>query len=83
MCIGLTLGGQKEAVLSHKLHNPVDLMDSLARIEGFFNKLQEAGIAPLSIGGDHLVSLPILRTLMFIPVPQNDIEFLSHELSHE
>ena len=43
--------------------NPVDLMDSLARIQGFYDRLHAAGIAPLSIGGDHLVSLPILRAL--------------------
>ena len=43
--------------------NPVDLMDSLKRIQGFFEQVQAAGIAPLSIGGDHLISLPILRTL--------------------
>lgn len=43
--------------------NPVDLMDSLVHIEAFFNRLQEANIAPLSVGGDHLVSLPILRAL--------------------
>jgi guanidinopropionase len=43
--------------------NPVDLMDSLARIEGFFDQLCAANIAPLSVGGDHLVSLPILRAL--------------------
>jgi guanidinopropionase len=38
-------------------------MDSLVHIEAFFNRLQEANIAPLSVGGDHLVSLPILRAL--------------------
>lgn len=43
--------------------NPVDLMDSLSRIEEFFARLQGAKIAPLSVGGDHLVSLPILRAL--------------------
>jgi len=43
--------------------NPIDLMDSLKRIESFFDNLVSAGIAPLSIGGDHLVSLPILRAL--------------------
>lgn len=43
--------------------NPVDLMDSLERIEAFFKQLTQAGIAPLSVGGDHLVSLPILRAL--------------------
>jgi guanidinopropionase len=43
--------------------NPVDLMDSLARIEAFYDQLCTANIAPLSVGGDHLVSLPILRAL--------------------
>ena len=43
--------------------NPVDLMDSLARIHAFYDKVCAAGIAPLSVGGDHLVSLPIMRAL--------------------
>ncbi len=43
--------------------NPVDLMDTLARIEGFFAKLNDAGAAPLSAGGDHLVTLPIFRAI--------------------
>lgn len=43
--------------------NPVDLADSLARIERFFAGMHAAGIAPLAAGGDHLVTLPILRAL--------------------
>lgn len=43
--------------------NPIDLADSLRRIEAFFTKLHEAGAAPLSAGGDHLVTLPILRAI--------------------
>lgn len=43
--------------------NPVDLMDSLTRIQNFYAHLHAARVAPLSIGGDHLVSLPILRAL--------------------
>ena len=43
--------------------NPIDLMDSLARIEGFFRRLHEAGAVPLSAGGDHLVTLPIFRAI--------------------
>jgi guanidinopropionase len=43
--------------------NPIDLMDSLARIEGFFTRLHEAGAAPLTAGGDHLITLPILRAV--------------------
>lgn len=44
--------------------NPIDLMDSLAKIEGFFDGIRRAGALPLSAGGDHLVSLPILRGLV-------------------
>jgi len=43
--------------------NPIDLMDSLRRIEGFFRRLHEAGAVPLSAGGDHLVTLPIFRAI--------------------
>jgi guanidinopropionase len=43
--------------------NPIDLHDSLARIETFFTRLHEAGAAPLAAGGDHLVTLPILRAI--------------------
>ncbi|MFM9999335.1 MAG: agmatinase [Burkholderiaceae bacterium] len=43
--------------------NPADLMDSMGRIEAFFHRVCDANIAPLSIGGDHLVTLPIMRAL--------------------
>lgn len=43
--------------------NPIDLMDSLARIERFYDDIIAAGATPLSAGGDHLMTLPILRTL--------------------
>ncbi|WP_374312259.1 agmatinase [Dongia sp.] len=41
--------------------NPIDLMDALKRIEGFYAKLHAAGAIPLSAGGDHLITLPIFR----------------------
>ena len=43
--------------------NPIDLADSLRRIETFFAHLHTAGAAPLAAGGDHLVTLPILRAI--------------------
>ena len=43
--------------------NPVDLEDSLARIERFFETVHGQGIIPLSAGGDHLVTLPIMRAI--------------------
>ena len=43
--------------------NPADLHDSLKKIEKFYLNIIESKTIPLSIGGDHLVSLPILRAL--------------------
>ena len=43
--------------------NPIDLLDSLGRIETFFAKVHAAGALPLSVGGDHLVTLPIFRAI--------------------
>jgi guanidinopropionase len=43
--------------------NPIDLMDSLKRIEGFFAKVHGLGVAPISAGGDHLITLPIFRAI--------------------
>jgi len=43
--------------------NPVDVMDSMARIQRFFDRVCDAGVVPLSVGGDHLSTLPIMRAL--------------------
>lgn len=43
--------------------NPADIDDSMDRITGFYRKLAPAGIRPLTAGGDHLTSLPVLRAL--------------------
>ncbi|MDZ4093440.1 MAG: agmatinase [Paracoccaceae bacterium] len=43
--------------------NPADLHDSLARMEAFYSRVRAAGIIPLTAGGDHLCTLPILRAL--------------------
>ena len=43
--------------------NPADLQDSLNKIEIFYKEIIKSNVIPLSIGGDHLVSLPILRAL--------------------
>ena len=43
--------------------NPADLNDSLLKIENFFNKIHKSNTIPISVGGDHLVSLPILRAI--------------------
>ncbi len=43
--------------------NPIDLMDTLGRIERFYRKVHAAGALPLSAGGDHLITLPIFRAI--------------------
>ncbi len=43
--------------------NPIDLEDSLFKIKNFYDKILDSGTLPLSIGGDHLISLPVLRSL--------------------
>jgi guanidinopropionase len=43
--------------------NPADIMDSMERITSFYDRVMAAGIRPLTAGGDHLTSLPVLRAL--------------------
>ena len=43
--------------------NPINLMDSMKRIQGFYDRIAAAGAVPLSAGGDHLITLPILRAI--------------------
>ena len=43
--------------------NPASISDSLERFTTFYARVKEAGIRPLTAGGDHLCSLPILRAL--------------------
>lgn len=43
--------------------NPADILDSMARVTAFYKQVVAAGITPLTGGGDHLSTLPILRAL--------------------
>ena len=43
--------------------NPIDLHDTLGRVEEFFGRVHEAGVMPLTAGGDHLITLPIMRAI--------------------
>ncbi|MBI3506608.1 MAG: agmatinase [Proteobacteria bacterium] len=42
---------------------PYELEGALSEITAFYDKIVAAGVTPLSVGGDHSVSLPILRAL--------------------
>jgi guanidinopropionase len=43
--------------------NPLDLADSIQKIQAFFATLHAAGVVPVTAGGDHTITLPILRAL--------------------
>jgi guanidinopropionase len=43
--------------------NPMDIMQSLDLITDFYRDMSAKGIVPLTAGGDHLISFPILRAL--------------------
>ncbi len=57
--------------------NPVSVEDSLVRVTAFYADLHRAGIVPMTAGGDHLITLPILRALAG-DAPLGLIQFDSH-----
>ena len=58
--------------------NPADVEDALARVRAFYGKVREAAVVPLSAGGDHLVTLPILRGLVAGGAPVGLVHFDAH-----
>jgi len=57
--------------------NPANLEDTLKRFEDFYKKVVNLAILPLTVGGDHLCSLPILRAVAS-EGPVGLIQFDSH-----
>ncbi|KEO55399.1 agmatinase [Thioclava pacifica] len=57
--------------------NPADIQDAMDRITRFYTRVLEAGIVPLTAGGDHLTSLPVLRAVA-AKAPVGMIHFDSH-----
>ncbi|MBO9410915.1 MULTISPECIES: agmatinase [unclassified Ruegeria] len=57
--------------------NPVDIEDTLNRVTSFYTDLNARGITPLTAGGDHLTTLPVLRALAKSG-PLGLIQFDSH-----
>src|ERR1700736_1220506 len=43
--------------------NPMDILDTYDRIEAAVGGILEAGAVPACVGGDHSISLPILRAV--------------------
>ena len=65
------------ADLGDVVPNPADIQDSMQRITAFYKDVIAAGILPLTAGGDHLSSLPILRAVAE-KAPVGMIHFDSH-----
>ncbi len=57
--------------------NPVDMGDTLKRFEDWFARAKARGMRPLTVGGDHLCTLPVLRGLAR-GAPLGLIHFDSH-----
>ncbi len=57
--------------------NPVDIDDTLDRVTSFYTELTTRDITPLTAGGDHLTTLPVLRALAKSG-PLGLIQFDSH-----
>jgi guanidinopropionase len=57
--------------------NPADLTESMNRITDFYATVLQAGILPVTAGGDHLSTLPVLRAVA-AKQPVGMIHFDSH-----
>ena len=45
------------------IEQPYELTAALEEIAAFYTQVVQAGVTPLSVGGDHAISLPILRAV--------------------
>ena len=58
--------------------NPLSILDTFQRIEAGIEDLLAHGVRPMCVGGDHSISLPILRALSKRSGPLSVIHFDSH-----
>jgi len=58
--------------------NPVDLLDTLKRVEEFYKGVHAKGILPLTAGGDHLITLPVMRAIADKSRPLGMVHFDAH-----
>jgi agmatinase len=58
--------------------NPLSILDTFQRIEAGIEELLAHGVRPICVGGDHSISLPILRALSKRSGPLSVIHFDSH-----
>jgi guanidinopropionase len=60
------------------IEHPYELETALFEIESFFRVVTEAGVIPLSVGGDHAISLPILRAVAAAHGPVGMVHIDAH-----
>jgi len=58
--------------------NPLSIEDTFARVEKQMLPLMNAGTRPVSVGGDHSISLPLLRSIAKEHGPVSLIQFDAH-----
>lgn len=73
----------KIADLGDAAVNPLDLMGSYDSIQNFVSEIVESGALPLGIGGDHSITLPILRAVAAKHGPLGLLQFDSHPDTHD
>jgi len=59
--------------------NPMDILDTYGRIEAAVDRITAAGAVPACVGGDHSISLPILRAVARRHGPVALVHFDSHQ----
>jgi guanidinopropionase len=58
--------------------NPASLDDTLEKVTTFFTRIRDLGIVPMTAGGDHLISLPVLRGVAKGRAPLGMVHFDAH-----
>lgn len=58
--------------------NPIDLLDTLQRVEDFYREVHAQNILPLTAGGDHLITLPVMRAIADTARPLGMVHFDAH-----
>jgi len=59
--------------------NPMDIIDTYARVEAAVGRIIAAGALPACVGGDHSLTLPILRAVAKARGPMALVHFDSHQ----
>lgn len=59
--------------------NPMDILDTYARVEAAVGRILAAGAVPACVGGDHSLTLPIMRAVAKTRGPLALVHFDSHQ----